>query len=59
MWLLALILLFSGSSYWWIPLLFGGNNDRRGGCGCLTFVVGAIVGGLIIIGFIFEGGMMY
>ncbi|MBR4110294.1 MAG: hypothetical protein IKK43_01215 [Clostridia bacterium] len=58
MWLLALVLLVSGSSYWWIPLLFG-NRDRRRGCGCLTFVIGAIVGGLIIIGLVFEGGMIY
>lgn len=55
---LALFLLVTGSSYWWIPLLFG-NRERRGGCGCLTFVVGAIVGALIIVGAIFEGGMIY
>ncbi|MBO5179033.1 MAG: hypothetical protein J6B87_01625 [Clostridia bacterium] len=56
--LLALILLLCGSSWWWLPLLLGSNRERRG-CGCLTFIIGAIVGGLIIIGFIFEGGMMY
>lgn len=58
MWLLALILLLGGSSYWWIPLLFSGNRERHG-CGCFTFIVGAIVGALIIVGYLSRGGMTW
>ena len=55
--LLALLLLLCGSSWWWVPLVFGGN-DRRGGCGCFTFLIGAIIGALIIIGYLYEGRMI-
>ena len=55
--LLALVLLLCGSSWWWLPLLFGGRDNRHGGCGCFTFVIGAIVGGLIILGYLSRGGM--